>query len=276
MEVNVVAHQFKDLWSKTKKVLILMGGEPNADNVCAGLALADLLQSRGVVTHLISPEKLPQDLLVFYGAEDIKNDLESKNLIISFDYEKNPIEKVSYKIDGNTFNLIVKPRSGGIKLDDIQTSFVGGDYNLIIILGTADIKELRVYNSHPEIFESLPTINFDIEESNTRFGKLNIIDPKVGSISALLVLLLDEAGIKLPQKSSGLLLSGMRGATQNFTKVKSSVVFEAAALASRAKENKQEEADEGNNFKVNAAEEKDSDLPKDWLSPKVYRSSKVS
>lgn len=270
MEVSLVAYQFKDLWSKAKKVLILIGGEPNVDVVSAGLALADLLKSRGVVTHLNSQEKLPQDLLAFSGSEQIKNDLELKNLVISIDYEKNPIEKVSYKINGNTFNLIVKPRSSSISPDEVRTSFASGDYNLVIILGTHEIKQLKVYDSNREIFESLPTINIDIEESNTRFGKLNIIDTKVGSVSVLLALLLNEVGIKLTQKSSGFLLSGMREATQNFTKVKGPRVFEAAALLTKMKTNNQEEGSS------NTSSEENSDLPRDWLSPKVFRSSKLS
>ena len=275
MQVNIVTDQFKDLITKAKKVLILIGGDVDADTVSAGLALQDLLKSRSVDSHLVSEGSLPSELSVLSGSEQIKNNLEPKNLVISFNYAKNPIEKISYKIDGDTLNLIVKPRMGGISLDEVQTSFVGGDYNIIVLLGISEIEDSKNYTYHKDLFESLPTINIDINENNSQFGKLNIIDQKIGSLCALLTIVFTQANIKLPQKGASLLLTGIKEATQNYTKVKNSKVFEAAAYATKAKESEQEEVSTKSGLKEHLPEE-ESDMPKDWLSPKIYRSSKVS
>ena len=269
MEINNSSYQFKDLLEKAKKILILLGGKPNADLVSAGIALSHVLKSHSKSAHLVSVNSLPDTTSVISGVEEVKRDLESKNLVISLNYEKNPIDKISYKVEGKTFNLIVKPKKG-FNLDEVQTSFTGGDYNLIIILGTQDLKELKIYAKHKDLFESLPTVNIDTDESNTRFGKLNIIDPQLKSVSALISLLLNEVKIKLPEKSANLLLLGMREATQNFTNVSDSRIFEAAAYTTKAKEIQQGTEKETFEEKVN------KDLPEDWLSPKVYRSSKVS
>lgn len=269
MEVNVVTNQFKDLWNKAKKVLII-AGEQGADSVAAALALKDILNSRAVSAYLVS-EKIPGNVSTLSGASEIKQNLESKNLIISFDFVKNPIEKVSYKMEGNLFNLIVKPRRGNINLEEVHTSFTGGDYNLIITLGISDIKKLKAYELNRELFESLPSVNIDIDPSNTRFGKLNIVDSKAGSISALMALVLEEAGVKLPKKSASLLLAGIREATQNFTRVEGSRIFEAAAYVTR-----KDEETKDNVVKEDISGSRDKELPKDWLSPKVFRSSKVS
>ncbi len=269
MEINNSSYQFKDLLEKSKKVLILLGGKPNADLVSAGIALSHVLNSQGKSAHLVSVNSLPDTASVISGVEEIRRDLESKNLVISLNYEKNPIDKISYKVEGKTFNLIVKPKKG-LNLDEVQTSFIGGDYNLIIILGTRDLKELGIYSKHQDLFESLPTINIDTNESNTRFGKLNIVDTRIKSISAAVSLLLNDMKIRLPEKSANLLLLGMREATQNFTNVSEPRIFEAAAYTTKAKEIQPGIEKEAFEEKVN------KDLPKDWLSPKVYRSSKVS
>jgi nanoRNase/pAp phosphatase (c-di-AMP/oligoRNAs hydrolase) len=271
MEVNVKNHQFKDLLSKAKKILILIGSEPNFDVVSAGLALNNLLESRDKISHLVSSGKLPDGTSVLSGVDEIKNDLESKKLVISLDYEKNPIDNISYKIEGKTFNLIVKPRTSSLNLDEVQTSFIGADYNLIIVLGTKDIRSLGVYGEHREIFDSLPSINIDVDKSNTRFGKLNIVDSKIESVCGLLSLLLNDTGINLPEKSANLMLAGMREATQNFTKVMGPAIFEAAAYTAKSKGSEETRLSE-----VSAEEKEDDDLPKEWLSPKIYRSSKVS
>ncbi len=271
MEVNVKNHQFEDLLSKANKVLILVGNEPNFDMVSAGLALNNLLKSCGKISHLVSTAKLPDDTAVLSGADEIKSDLESKKLVISLDYEKNPIDSVNYKIEGKTLNLIIKPRTSSLNLDEIQTSFIGADYNLIIVLGTKDIRSLEVYGSYREIFDSLPSINIDVDESNTRFGKLNIVDSKIESICGLLSLLLNDAGISLPEKSANLMLAGMRVATQNFTKVNGPAIFEAAAYTTRSKGSEKTRLPESS-----VKSKENNDLPKEWLSPKIYRSSKVS
>ena len=271
MEVNVKNHQFKDLLSRAKKVVILMGNEPNFDVVSAGLALNNLLKSHGKVSHLVSAGKVPDATSVLTGVDEIKSDLESKKLVISLDYEKNPIENISYKIEGKTFNLIVKPRTSNLNLDEVQTSFIGADYNLIMVLGTGDIRNLGVYGAHREIFDSLPLINIDIDESNARFGKLNIVDSKIESICGLLSLLCNDAGIGLPEKSANLMLIGMREATQNFTRIKGPAIFEAAAYTAKSKGSEETRQPE-----TSIKEKADTNLPKDWLSPKIYHSSKVS
>ena len=269
MEINRTSFQFKDLIEKSKKILIILGSEPSVDVVSAGIALNYGLKSVGKKVHLVATSNLPDNTSVLAGVEEIKKDLESKNLVISLDYEKNPIDKISYKMEGKTFNLIVKPRKN-INIEEVQTTFAGGDYNLIIILGTKNLKELETYLKHRDLFESVPTINIDIDESNFRYGKLNIIDTEIKSVSALVSLLLNDAKIKLPEKSANMLLLGIREATQNFTKVEGSKIFEAAAYTSRSKEEEEESTERPDEEVVS------TNLPKDWLSPKVYRSSKVS
>lgn len=270
MEVKANTFQLKDLISKSKKVLIFIGEEPLVDTVYAGLALNTLLKSFNKISHLVCAGRLPDNVTLLAESKEITKDLEPRKLIISFDYKKNPVDKVSYKIEGGKFNLIIKPKKKGLNLDEVQTSYVGGDYNLIMILGTKDLKSTKIYASHTELFESLPTINIDIDGANTRFGKLNIIDQKMESVSGLLSLLFNQSEIDLTEKCANLLLLGMREATQNFTKVKGSRIFEAAAYATKAKEDINLEFSKSNDVDVK------SELPKDWLSPKVYRSSKVS
>ena len=268
MEVNTTSFQFKDLLGKAKKILILIG-EPKTDLVAGGIALNQILKSQGKLVDLVSLKTLTQATSVFAGVEDIKSDIESRNIIISLDYEKNPIDKISYKMEGKNFNLIIKPKKD-ISLDDIQTSFSGGDYNLIIILGTKNLAETSLYLKNRDLFESLPTVNVDTNESNVRFGKLNIVDPKIKSVSAMISLLLNDAGIKLTEKSANLLLLGMRDATQNFSNINGPKIFEAAAYTAKSKEMT------GDSEKRSYEDNINKNLPKEWLSPKVYRSSKVS
>ena len=268
MEVNTTSLQFKDLLGKAKKILILIG-EPKTDLVAGGIALNQVLKSQGKLVDLVSLKTLNQATSVLAGVEDIKKDMESRNIVISLDYEKNPIDKISYKMVGKNFSLIIKPKKD-INLDDIQTSFSGGDYNLIIILGTKNLSEASLYSRNKDLFESLPTVNVDTNESNVRFGKLNIIDSEIKSVSAMISLLLNDAGIKLTEKSASLLLLGMRDATQNFSNVNGPKIFEAAAYTVKSREITENPEKGSYEDKIN------KNLPKEWLSPKVYRSSKVS
>ena len=271
MEVKANQQLFRNLIDKAKKSLIIISEGADADVVSAALALSSIIKSKDGIVHLYSPKKLEGDIALISGADQIKSTFESKNLILSFDYTKHPIEKISYKMNKNTFDLIVKPRLGNISLDEIQTSFSGGDYSLIIFIGVESVDNLPIFKRNREFFESLPSINIDIKEENKRFGKLNIIDEKKESICVLLALIFSDSEIKITKKASDLLLHGIKEATQNFAKVGSSSVFEAAAILSKTKEEAEGSLEEGKKV-----ESENYNLPKDWLSPKIFRSSKVS
>ena len=65
-----------------------------------------------------------------------------KNLVISFPYQEGSIEKVSYNIENDKFNLVIEPRENYpvITPEMIKYSYGGGNTDLIITVGTSQLK----------------------------------------------------------------------------------------------------------------------------------------
>jgi hypothetical protein len=107
----------------------------------------------------------------------IQHDLGRENLLVSFPYKKNQVDKVSYHIndDNKRFYLTIKPKKGVSPLNKKEVSFdyVGSSADLLILFGVNDLEDLKdLYFAHEELYQntSLITINTFLPD----FGTLNL------------------------------------------------------------------------------------------------------
>ena len=106
-----------------------------------------------------------------------KHELGRENLLISFPYQQDQVDRVSYQIsdDNKYFYLTIKPKKGSSPLDSQQVKFnyVGASADLLILVGVNDLTDLKeLYGSHEELYQNTPiiTINNFIPD----FGNLNL------------------------------------------------------------------------------------------------------
>jgi len=119
----------------------------------------------------------------------------------------------------------------------------------------------------------VPSLNFDKNRENTQFAKINLVSGTTDGACYLASNTFKNAKILLPTKAAEIMLVGIREATNNFTAVSDPTTFEAAAFLKRCMipgmvsfENEKTETE--------VAEKQDN--PENWLSPKIFRSSRVS
>src|SRR3990167_5001082 len=91
------------------------------------------------------------------GQDKIQTSLVSDgdNLVVSFPYTEGSVDKVTYNIEENAFNLIIQPREGSAKLDPKKVSFnyTGGRPDVIITIYTATLNSLgTLYTSNKDQF----------------------------------------------------------------------------------------------------------------------------
>ncbi|MEK7085887.1 MAG: DHHA1 domain-containing protein, partial [Patescibacteria group bacterium] len=119
-------------------------------------------------------------------------------------------------------NIIISPKEGNFSEDDIYFNKGEIEYDLIITVDCAELKQLGViYEGNIEMFHQLPVINIDHHISNTHFAKLNHVDIMASSTTELLFPLLDElakdSGVDLiDEYVSTLLLTGIITDTGSF------------------------------------------------------------
>lgn len=230
-------NQARNFLKDAKSVLIVIGDNSNIDTVASGLALYLALTASGKQTAIVSPIQMTVEFSHLVGVDVISNKINGqsgRNLVISFPYQEGSIEKVSYNIENETFNLVVEPREGYpiVTEEMMRYSYSGGSHDLIITVGITQLNQLNdLYNSNQSLFKEKPIINIDIQSQNSRYGGANLVDNSVSSVSELTVNLFSLLSLRLDSDIASNLLMGITQGSQNFTSnTTTATTFEAAAI----------------------------------------------
>lgn len=275
MQINVLGHQIKEVFEKAKRSLVIVDDNADVDALALAASLVELFASYHKKAVLVSRKPLPEAADSLVKPENIKHGLDPKSLVISLDWQQNKLEKLSYKIEGNKFNLILSSKGAKIDPNEIKYSYQGEDYDLIVLIGVSSLEKMYSFGLDADYFSRTPSINFDKSEANTNFAKLNIVGAKADSVCSLAANTFKEAFIALPTKTAEIMLYGMRMVTNNFTNVSDPTTFEGAAYCKRSMIPgmlNQPKAVEVAKTEI----KEDNEIPENWLAPKIYRSSRLS
>lgn len=275
MQVNVIRYSLRDLFEKSKNILVVLAPEGNEDYGSLVASLVEIFTSYEKKVEILVKDELPLAARPLVKKEQIKSRIEPKSLIISFDWTKMQLDKVSYNLEGDKFNLIIRSKSGNLDSKDAVFSYKGSSWDLVVTVGISNSADLITnFGFEEDKFDRLASVNFDRSNTNKNFAKLNIVDPNSDSVCSLAVNAFKDSGIKLPTKAAETLLYGMRTATSNFTQVVDPTTFEAAAYCKRAMIPGMVE--DTKIVEENVSGTEDTNVPQTWMSPKIFRSNRVS
>jgi c-di-AMP phosphodiesterase-like protein len=293
-------NQLKKALTDASAVLVLIGQNPNHDFVAAGLGLYLVLKEAGKETEIACPSDMRVEFSHLVGLDKIKNKLGNKNLVVSFDYVEDSIEKVSYHVKENKFNLVVQPKPGAKPLDSdkVTYSYTGARADLIFVIGARSFDGLgSFYGDEKQIFSESYTVS--VGNSNvTPFSKTTIVDVNASSVSEVAYSLLSSLEFKVEGDAASNFLSGIDYATGRFGDSRtpaSSFAAAAQLIGKGATRSNREGLKEADNtarsnqdmatevlrpMSMNASaatppqnetSENDEDPPKDWFEPKIYK-----
>jgi nanoRNase/pAp phosphatase (c-di-AMP/oligoRNAs hydrolase) len=267
--------EVKTLLAETKQILVLTGENPTQDGLGASLALFLSLSAAGKNVKIACPSPATVEFSNLVGIDKMMQNLSGNNFVISLDYGEGSIEKVSYNIANNKFNLVIepKPNAPAFSADKVSYSSGAADPDLIFILNTSDLVELgKFYNENKDMFTKAAVVNIDKGGNNTSFGRINLLDPDASSVSEMIAVLLPSLGLALNEDSATNLLLGLAFATDNFSPNASPQAFEAAAACLKAGGKRTGVAKK----KEEPIREKPVEAPADWLQPKIFKSGSSS
>lgn len=174
MDAQTMLEEIKKLIEEAKEILIVTHEKPTGDSIGSSLAVYLGLLSLGKNVSVLMPDAMTVEFSNFIGADKIKQSLGNKNFVISLNYQEGSIEKVSYNIEGDKFNLVIEPRGGFETFNekDVSYSYGGGHCDLMIAIDTIHLGGLgAVYEQNKELFASKPIINIDHHKDNALYGK---------------------------------------------------------------------------------------------------------
>ena len=286
MDLSTDISKVKELLDKANEILIVTHEHPTFDSTGSSLALFLGLESLGKKVSIVCPDAMTVELSSFVGVNKFAADLSRKNFIISLDYEEGSIEKVSYNIEGNKFNLVIEPRAGhtGFSEDKVHYSTGGSAAGLIFTVDTIHLGGLKkVYEENKDLFDGKTVVNIDRHPNNALYGSMNIVDPQSSSTAEVVAQFLSGIGARLTADIATNVLNALYGATEAFQTRVSAQAFELAAACMKAggkrfwKPTVQEEvpAVETATAPVVESQKPVVETPPDWLKPKIYKSSNL-
>lgn len=287
MDLTADITKVKELLDKAQNVLIVTHEHPNFDSVGSALTLSLGLIGLGKKVTIVCPDLMTVELSGFIGVQKIVREISSKNFVISLDYVDGSIEKVSYNIEGNKFNLVIEPRPGyeGFSEDKVHYAHGGAAADLIFTVDTIHLGGLKkVYDDNKELFAGKQIINIDRHPNNAKYGAVNLVDQTASSTVEIVSQLLSHIGVALTQDIATNVLNALYGATNNFQNPNVSVQsFELAAACLKAGGKRfQVKSDVTPSEEVPAGEvakdpvlTKPTETPPDWLKPKIFKSSNL-
>lgn len=239
MNNDTIYQRFVALVNKHNSFSIVLPINPTMDTVAAAIALYVGLTKLNKNVNVASATDVPQNYGIT-GADKIQKSIATggDNLVVSFPYSDGSIDKVTYNIEGNLFNLVIQPREGYEKLDPSQVkyTYMGGKVDAIIVIDAPTLNSLGdLYTANQEQFKGKDIINIDRHLTNGNFGTLNLLEKKMSSTCEIIMRLLGYLNVAIGKELATTLYSGIVGATNNFSSYSvSPETFEASAYLLKA------------------------------------------
>lgn len=230
-------------------VVIYLPAEPPLAMVAAGLSVYLSLKSRGTSVDIVCPTPMTVAESRLVGVDQVKTESPGRNLIISFDYVKDAIEKVSYNVEEGKFNLLVQPKAGHqpLSADNVSFKLGAAGADLAILIGNA----------------SLPT-------GSQNLPSLSLVKNDSRSLSVETATLLESANLPIDKDIATNLLWGLAEETDRFSTAAADDFAAAANLARRGGSLNQAAI-------YSAVQSKPEPKPAagQWTGPKIFHSGDV-
>lgn len=230
--------KIKERLSGAQEVLVMINKNPNIDSVAAALALHLGLQKLGKKVFVFCEDKIKVEFGNLVAVNKITDSLGGKNFIISLDYKEGSIDKVSYNIENDKFNLVIesRPEAPQLTSENVHYSYSGATADLVFVIDASHPADLgKVYEEKKELFSEDKLINISRSQPDENFAKINLVVSQAASTSEIIAFFLEHLGVKPDQDMASNLLAGIEFGSNNFTSPSTNAVtFEMAALALRA------------------------------------------
>jgi hypothetical protein len=216
--------QLQDLVTNAGEILVITKEQPSIDGLAACLSIFHAFSGQRTlqgkqkrVTVAVAGRQGSQYSLM-PGADKIVSELGLRDLVIGINgYTENSIESVNWYVDQGRLNVVFKSNPAvpmQFDLKNLDPFYAGANFDVVFVIDAIAPTDLgNAYRQDPGMFAELPVINISNKQNNTRFGRVNIVDPNVASNSELVFQLLQILRAPVGGDVGSLLLLGIQDAT---------------------------------------------------------------
>lgn len=231
---NTTLQKIKDAISKSNNIGIVVGQNPTVDQMGAALGLNLLLSQANKKAVVAAPTEPIVEISSLVGINKVQTSLggDAGDLVVSFPYVEGEIEKVSYTLENELLNIIVKAGENGLSFDEKDVKYVRGSGNidLLFVVGTARLSDLGELVSGDKL-NNAKIVNIDNKKENQGFGDIVLVSPEASSVSEIMGDLVLSLGFHIDTDAAQNMLSGIIDATDNLQNPSTSALaLEIASL----------------------------------------------
>jgi nanoRNase/pAp phosphatase (c-di-AMP/oligoRNAs hydrolase) len=279
MDLTLETNSLRELVTSSNKIVILLPQNANKDMIAGALSLyLSFLELQKNVGVIYAKEPIV-DWSNLIGVNKLTKNLDNKNFVISLDYIEGSIEKVSYNITGNKFNLVIEPKANAPQFNEKNVKYThsGFSADLIFTVGAANLQDLgKYYQENPGLFTEKSVVTIANNSVPQGFGKVNFMFA-AASVSEIIANVIKSTELPINPDIATNLYDGIISGSKNFSQNEVSAdTYEAAAWCLRlgARKNIKKFGEEKPLQElVNSAFLDKPQTPPDWLKPKIYKGS---
>lgn len=229
--------QVTELIRKFDKILVVTHARPDGDALGSLLGVQQVLLALGKQVTAVVTDDVPEMYRFLPGVDAVRKDLEgSRDLVVTVDMSKHPVDKLKYNTRDNKLNVIITPKEGAYTEEDVTIGSGSFKYDLIMVLDAPDLDRIgKLYEEQPDLFYETPVVNIDHHPSNDYFGAVNLVDLTATSTSEILVGVIEALGDSLMSEDVATnLLTGLitdTGSFQNSNTTPKSLTVSAQLVA---------------------------------------------
>lgn len=213
--------QISSLMMEKNAIALCLPMQVTLDAAAAALALYHALNTAGKAVTISSSEPLNPEFALF-GQEQVKNTMSAEGdvLIVSVPFKDNGVENVTYNVENDRVNIVIKPEEGALRFDpkNVEYTFSGGKADVVVTLYAPTLDSLgELYTQNIDQFQGVPIVNIDRHFTNSQYGTVNMVDKRSPSLSLMVMKLITDMKIELTKELATLLFTGLSSATNNFS-----------------------------------------------------------
>lgn len=228
------------VFPEAKSIICFIHPQATYDAVAAATSLCLAAKAAGKSCEVMCEEPMRVEYNYLVGIEKITQSVGNRDLVISFDYDEEQVDKVSYNIDEQSqrFELIIAPKSGAQPLDPSTINFsrAGLSADVMFLFGFHSLNELgEIYQKEQYVFDQAYTVALT-QSKIQPFAKLHLtLRPDNFSYSEMVYFMIRQLQMtEVKEDLATNLLSGLEYATERLMQPNLSArVFETVATLLR-------------------------------------------
>jgi hypothetical protein len=221
--------ELEKLLQASRDILITLSATPKIDHVCAMLALSRAImqmpltsmsapgQSRKIIRGVSGRQGSQFSLLPDH--EMIYSEIGLRDFVIALpSYVDKSVDSVSWYVDQGKLNVVLKANAAvPMQFDPKQFDpfYAGANFDVVCVIGADNPTEMgALYRQDPGMFTELPVVAIGKNSQHSRFGRVNIVDSSVSSVSELIYEVLVAFNVVVEGDIARLLLCGIEDGSE--------------------------------------------------------------